>query len=92
MVPHSWVLKCIEMMKVADNVIKFIDRSMMNWVTKLVAGKETLRKVRRRGIFQDDSLSPLLFVLAMIPLSLVLRNVKADYDIGKEGVLSTTYY
>ena len=32
------------------------------------------------------------FVLAMIPLLLVLKNVKADYDIGKEGVLSTTYY
>ena len=29
------------------------------------------------GIFQGDSLSPLVFVLALIPLSLILRKAKA---------------
>ena len=36
----------------------------------------------RRGIFEGDSLSPLLFVLAVIPLSIMLRKVKARYDLG----------
>ena len=36
----------------------------------------------RRGIFEGDSLSPLLFVLAVIPLSIMLRKVKAGYDLG----------
>ena len=34
----------------------------------------------KRGIFQGNSLSPLVFVLALIPLSLVLRKVKAAYE------------
>ena len=33
----------------------------------------------KRGIFQGDSLSPLLFVLSMVPLSLILRKVNAYY-------------
>ena len=41
-------------------------------------------KIRRR-IFQDDSLSPLLFVLVMIPLTFVLRQTKASYELKKGG-------
>ena len=37
-----------------------------------------------RGIFQDDSLSPLLFVVCMISISLVLRKVKAGYEWGRK--------
>ena len=32
----------------------------------------------RRRIFQGDSLSPLLFVICMIPLTNVLRKTKED--------------
>ena len=34
----------------------------------------------KRGIFQGDSLSPLQFVLSMIPLSLVPRKANACYE------------
>ena len=37
----------------------------------------------KRGIFQGDSLSPIVFVLAMIPLSLILRKAKAAYEFSK---------
>ena len=33
-----------------------------------------------RGIFQGDSLSPLLFVVCLIPLTMVLYKVKAGYE------------
>ena len=33
----------------------------------------------KRGIFQEDSLSPLLFLIIMIPLSLILRDTRAGY-------------
>ena len=39
----------------------------------------------RRGIFQGDSLSPLLFVLALFPLSMILRKVSAGYEMTKDG-------
>ena len=34
----------------------------------------------RGGIFQGDSLSPLLFIVVMLPLTLVLRKMKAKYS------------
>ena len=37
----------------------------------------------KRGIFQGDNLSPILFVLAMIPLSVVLNNMEAGYSLGR---------
>ena len=83
MVPHSWITKTMKMYGIAENMRDLIYNSMKGWNTKLTAGNQTLGEVNiRRGIFQGDSLSPLLFVLAMIPLSEVLRKTKLGYDLG----------
>ena len=37
------------------------------------------------GIFQDDSLSPLLFCLSLIPLSKELNRTGYDYNIQKRN-------
>ena len=84
MVPHSWILKCLEMVRGAKNMITVISNSMANWKTVLTSGGTDLGQVDiRRGIFQGDSLSPLLFVLIMLPLTLVLRKLRAGYRFVK---------
>ena len=84
MVPHSWILKCLEMVGAAKNMISVISNSMVHWKTVLTCRGTNLGQVDiRRGIFQGDSLSPLLFVLVMLPLTLVLRKVSAGYRFAK---------
>ena len=54
----------------------------------LCSGNSELGEVEiKRGIFQRDSLSPLVFVLALIPLSLILRKVKAAYGKAKRRLI-----
>ena len=84
MIPHSWIRKTLEMFGIADNVRNMMRESTQKWNTELTAGGRILGNVRiRRGIFQGDSSSPLLFVIAIIPLSLILREVNITYDLGK---------
>ena len=84
MVPHSWIIECLKMIGVSENIITLIKNSMKNWETILTAGNEELGNVKiERGIFQGDSLSPLLFIICLIPLSLILRKCQAKYNLGK---------
>ena len=63
----------------------FLTDSMKTWKTELTSAGERLGVIHiRRGIFQGDSLSPLLFVSCMIPLTLILRISTAGYDLAKE--------
>ena len=60
----------------------------------LCSGNSELGEVEiKRGIFQGDPLSPLVFVLALIPLSLILRKAKAAYEFleSKEKVNHLLY-
>ena len=83
MVPHSWIIECLKMAQVPQNVTSFLERSMRNWKTELTSCGASLGTVDiKRGIFQGDSLSPLIFVICMIPMSKVLRNAKAGYRLG----------
>ena len=83
MLPHSWIIECMNMFGITENLTGVIQNSMKQWRTELMAGNQVVGEVCiKRGIFQGDSLSPLLFVLALIPLTLVLRKVKAGYNLG----------
>ena len=81
--PQSWIKECVELMGIVENVREFLVKCMKQWILSLTSNGKELRDVKiNRGIFQGDSLSQLLFVLCMIPMSLVLRKVKAGYEWG----------
>ena len=87
MIPHSWILKCLDIFNVADNIQTLLRNSMKTWQTELTSGGTSLGNVNiKRGIFQGDSLSPLLFIICLIPMTLILRKVKAGYELGKESL------
>ena len=74
-VPHSWIQKSLQMIGIADNIKNLLTQTMKTWETALESeGKQLARVSIRRGIFQGDSLSPLLFVMALVPMTLVLRD------------------
>ena len=78
MVPHSWNIECLDLFGVAENIKSLLVSSMEKWKLMLCSGSSELGEVEiKRGIFQRDSLSSLVFVLTLIPLSLILRKVKA---------------
>ena len=54
--------------------------SMEKWRVMLCAGNREV--YIKRAIFHGDSLSPLVFVLALIPLGLILRKTKAVYEFS----------
>ena len=82
MVPHSWIIECLDMIGVAENLKELIARSMPGWKTILTAGKEEVVTIQR-GIFQGDCLSPLLFVVCLLPMSIILRKCKAGYQLER---------
>ena len=84
MVIHLWIKKSMEMCGVADNISHLLSRSMESWQTILMARNEELTRVNaQKGIFQGDNLSPLMFVIGLIPLSHTLRKVNTGYQLGK---------
>ena len=62
MVLHTWILQYFKIFKVTANTRNVIEKSMRNWKMELTSREETLGKAKNRGIFQGDSLSPILFV------------------------------
>ena len=72
------------MYKISDKVMKSIMEAMKNWKMKLAAGRKTLAEVKiQKGIFQRDVLSPLLFLIAILPLYHILRKCTRGYKFTK---------
>ncbi|MGY8822311.1 MAG: RNA-directed DNA polymerase, partial [Pseudomonadales bacterium] len=80
MVPHSWIKEILSITGVAANIQNLVMNSMEKWGTLLTSNGNELGKVDiKRGIFQGDSFSPLLFIMALIPLTMILRKVDVGY-------------
>ena len=67
---------------------------MKTWKVELTAGGRSLVEANvRRGIFQGDALSLLLFIIAMMPLNHMLRKCTAGYKLSKsQGKINHLMY
>ena len=84
MVSKTWIIHCLKMYKISHEIIKFIEKIMETWTGELTAERKSLTEVKiQRGIFPGDALSPLLFVIAMMPFNYILRKSTDGYKLTK---------
>ena len=83
MVPHSWIIECLDLFGVAENIKSLLVNSMEKWKVMICSRNCEVGEVEiMPGILQGDSLSPLVFGLALIPLSLILRKEEPAYELS----------
>ena len=76
--PQRWIIDCLKIYKIPDKVMKFTE-------------KTSLAEVKiQRGIFQGDTLSPLLFVIVMMPRNNILRKCTGGHNYINHEKKSTT--
>ena len=83
MVPHRWMIEAMKIVGITDNIMSVFENSKETWRTKLIACNASLGEVDiRRGNFQGDSFSPLLFVVVLIPLSIILYVTRGNRKLN----------
>ena len=86
-VTHKWLLRSLQLAKVPIQLLSAIENLTKHWAT-IASLNGTNESVitdiikYQNGIFQGDTLSVLLFVLCLNPLSFLLKNLKG-YSYGK---------
>ena len=86
-IPHSWIKKVLDLYKIDPITKKFISIAMQSWKTKLTlqhsSGTITSKIIPiTSGIFQGDSLSPLLFCICLFPLTNMLNRTNIGVNIS----------
>jgi hypothetical protein len=84
-VPHSWIIKSLELIGINYKVISFNKKVMSYWRTRMrlhIENKliETEDIKIQCGIFQRDSISPLLFCICLILLTKQLNRLNTGYE------------
>ena len=76
-VPHTWLREVLSTVRASLSIQRTLERLRQKWNSVFCVGNEE-NAVRteltyRRGVFQGDSLSPLLSCLSIAPISHALR-------------------
>jgi len=90
-VPHGWIIKSLEVIGINNKVAAFTKKAITYWRTRmrLHAENELIEREDIKvqcGIFQGDSLSPLLFCICLIPLTEQQNRLNIGY---KEHITKT---
>nr|CAI5831238.1 unnamed protein product [Callosobruchus analis] len=83
---HELIVRLLECLSVDNQIVGCIKQLMPLWKTRfsITSGETRVRTelvTFKRGVFQGDSLSPLLFCISLLPLSITLKNTKG-YSCG----------
>ena len=86
-VPHSWILSCMTMCGVSPTIVNLFDASFRQCHVDLTLGNNCIGNIKiNRGLFQGDSVSPIHFIISLIPLSILLNNLNVGYSLdSREG-------
>ena len=80
-----------------QHLLTFIDKNMSQWKTNMTpvlkGGALETGPIRiKRGIFQGDSLSPLLFTMSLNPLSKELQKTGYGYQLDEQTKINHLFY
>ena len=82
-VSHDWIFKCFSIFKVNEKLKNFLSQAFNLFKTSLTYKNVQIGSIDiKQGIYQGDSLSPLLFIMTLIPLSTLLNKQTKGYTIG----------
>ncbi|XP_040072198.1 uncharacterized protein LOC120844471 [Ixodes scapularis] len=82
-VKHDYLVAVLTKLGMPENIIKFVKRTLAFQRTSLVCHQSDIGQVRiNKGLLQGDSLSSLLFVLALEPLSRRLNQNCEQLQMG----------
>jgi hypothetical protein len=84
-VPHSWIIKYFELIRINNKIISFAKKNMSHLRTRMRVHTEyklieTEEVEIQCGIFQGDALSPLLLRICLIPLTEQLSRLNTVYE------------
>ena len=87
--------KSIELVEVNSKIVRFSKLSIEKWNTRLILKTKEVMQSQpiqiRRGIFQGDSLLPLLFCIALIPITNELNRADCGYQVHGTERKEVTY-
>jgi len=96
-VPHNWIIYCLQLYQFDPVVIKCIENLLHLWRTTLFLRMPHSDPVKllevsvKCGIFQGDTLSPLLFCIALNPLSTLLDTLPG-YQVTPDRQINHLLY
>ncbi|XP_029657681.1 uncharacterized protein LOC115231938 [Octopus sinensis] len=91
-VDHDFLFHVLDCSGIPLWIVNFVKSVVKKWAVKLHMEGRRIGSVKlNRGILQGDSLSPLLFVMVLDPLSRILNSVFPKLEINQEDPNMLTY-